>query len=58
MLERNENGKLFLKSLDLQIFLGDLYAKCKSECEVEWIEEELADAVECLAQERMEELDY
>ncbi|WP_159449964.1 hypothetical protein [Clostridium massiliodielmoense] len=57
MLERNEKGKLFLKSLDLQIFLGDLYAKCKTEHEVEWVQEQLEDAVECLARERMEELD-
>ncbi|EDS78067.1 hypothetical protein CBC_0711 [Clostridium botulinum C str. Eklund] len=56
MLERNEKGKLFLRSLDLQIFLGNLYAECRNQHEVEWVQEQLSDAVECLAEERIEEL--
>ena len=33
MLKRNENGKLSLSSIDLQIFIGALFEKCKTENE-------------------------
>ncbi|KZL94337.1 hypothetical protein [Clostridium magnum] len=56
MLERNEKGKLSLKSLDLEIFIGDLFAKCSTEEEIDWLQEQLQSCVECSAEERLEEL--
>lgn len=56
MLSRNENGKLVLKSLDLQIFLGDLFEKCENEHEIEWLQNQITECTECIAEERKEEL--
>lgn len=55
MLIRNESGKLFLQSLDLEIFLADLFVKCKNEREVEWLKEQLQESVEVIAEEAEEE---
>jgi hypothetical protein len=55
VLER-ENGKLLLSSLDFEILIGDLYEKCESEQEIEWLQDQLASIVECLAEERMDEI--
>lgn len=57
MLNRNAKGKLEFKSLDMQIFIGDLYAECKTEKEINWVEEQLQAIVECSAEERLEELE-
>ena len=57
MLNRNKKGKLVLKSLDLEIFIGELYEKCKTEKEVNWLEEQLQPMIKCLAEERINELD-
>lgn len=54
MLSRGERGSLRLQSLDLQIFLDDLFSECKNEEEVYWIESQLQEYVECAAEERME----
>jgi hypothetical protein len=56
MLDRKD-GKLRLQSLDLQIFLADLYAECKNEHEVEWLQDALTECVEGEAEERLEELE-
>ncbi|MEY8001562.1 hypothetical protein AB8U03_15440 [Clostridium sp. Mt-5] len=56
MLDR-KNGKLAFNCLDAQIFLGDMFAKCKNEHEVEWVQEQLKDCVEGIAEERLEELE-
>lgn len=56
MLDRKD-GKLRLQSLDLQIFLADLYAKCKNEHEVEWLQEQLQSCVEGEAENRLDELE-
>ena len=37
MLKRKEDGKLRLSALDLEIFMGDLFEKCKTVHEVEWL---------------------
>jgi len=55
MLSR-ENGKLKLNSLDLEIFIGDLFAKCNTEKEINWLEEQLQLMIECLAEERINEI--
>lgn len=51
------DGKLRLQSLNLQIFFGDMFAKCKNEHEVEWVQEQLQGHVEGTAEERLEELE-
>lgn len=56
MLKRKENGKLVLSSLDLQIFLGDLFEECENEKEVEWLTEQICEAAECVGEERLEEM--
>lgn len=35
MLNRDSEGKLMLNSLDLEIFLDDLFHRCKNKHEVE-----------------------
>lgn len=46
MLKRKENGKLYLSTLDLEIFMGDLFEKCKTVHEVEWLSVQLQDYAE------------
>ena len=56
MLERNRKGKLVLNTLDLQIFLGDLFEKCEDEHEIMWLTDEIKGITEYIADERREEL--
>ncbi|MDU1602502.1 MULTISPECIES: hypothetical protein [Clostridium] len=56
MLERNSKGKLALNTLDLQIFLGDLFVKCEDEHEIMWLTDEITGIAGCIADERREEL--
>lgn len=51
MLKRSENGKLKFSSLDFEIFIGDLFIECENDNEIDWLEEQLKGAVECIAQE-------
>ena len=51
MLNRNRNGTLALKHLDLEIFLGELFLKCKSEEEIDWLKEEINETVDVIADE-------
>ena len=55
MLQRSLKGNLTLNSLDMQIFLGDLFYKCKTLQEVQWLEGELQTMVECMAEEVIDE---
>nr|DAI90587.1 MAG TPA: hypothetical protein [Caudoviricetes sp.] len=56
MLDR-KNGKLAFKCLDAQIFLGNMFAKCKNEHEVEWLQEQLQSCIEGEAENRLDELE-
>lgn len=56
MVERKENGKLAFKSLDFEIFIGDIYEQCNTESEINFIMENMQGIVESLAEERLEEL--
>jgi hypothetical protein len=56
MLSRSEKGRLILNSLDLQIFLGDLFEKCEDEHEIRWLQDEITGVTDCIADERREEL--
>lgn len=57
MLKRNENGKLVLQSLDLQIFFGELFEECENEREVEWLTEQICETAECIGEERLNEIE-
>jgi hypothetical protein len=57
MLSRNKDGKLVLKSLDLEIFIGDMFGKCKNQHEIDWLQEQLSSCVECSADERTNEIE-
>lgn len=57
MIERGEHGKLVFKSLDVEIEMGEVFEKCKTEHEVEWVMENITSIVECEAERRMEELE-
>ncbi len=46
-----------INHLNWQIIIGNEYQKCLDEKEVEWLREQLVDMVECLADERIEELE-
>lgn len=56
MLARNEKGRLVFNRLDFEILIGELYSKCETEDEVEWLEEQLQSIIECSAEERIDEL--
>ena len=51
MVERNVNGKLVLKSLDLEIFLGEMFLKCNTDEEIEWLQEQISEALEVIVDE-------
>lgn len=56
LISRNENGKLFVHSLDLEIFIGDLFANCKTESEIEFVKDAIIGATEIVAEDYIEEL--
>ena len=51
MVERNINGKLVLKSLDLEIFLGEMFLKCNTDEEIEWLQERISEALDVIVDE-------
>ena len=51
MVERNVNGKLVLKSLDLKIFLGEMFLECNTDEEVEWLQEQISEALDVIVDE-------
>ena len=51
MVERNVNGKLVLKSLDLEIFLGEMFLECNTDQEVEWLQEQILKALDVIVDE-------
>lgn len=57
ILNRNENGKLKINTLDLQIFFGDLFEICNSEEEINFVLNNIIECAECIADEIMEEKD-
>lgn len=56
LFSRTENGKLFVSTLDLQIFFGELFTLAKDESEVDFILENIQGVVELVSEERMEKL--
>ena len=53
MLKR-KNGTLALNHLDLEIFLGELFLKCKTEEEIDWLQKEISETVDLIADEARE----
>ena len=51
MVERNVNGKLVLKYLDLEIFLGEMFLECNTDEEVEWLQEQILKALDVIVDE-------
>lgn len=51
MVRRKENGKLALRSLDLEIFLGEMFLKCKTDEEIEWLQEQILGALDVIVDE-------
>ena len=51
MVERNVNGKLVLKFLDLEIFLGEMFLKCNTDEEIEWLQEQISEALDVIVDE-------
>lgn len=58
ILSRNEKGDLELNSLDLEIFLGELFMECNTQKEIDWLSEQLQDFIVCISEDREEELEY
>ena len=46
-----------IRDLDWEIRLGTEFLKCKSEDEVIWLKEQFESIIECLSDERLEELE-
>jgi len=55
--KRNENGRLAMSSLDLQILIGEMFYVAKDEDEIDWIRENLEAVVDMCEEERLEELE-
>ena len=51
MVERNVNGKLVLKFLDLEIFLGEMFIECNTDKEIEWLQEQISEALDVIVDE-------
>jgi len=57
MISRNEKGKLVIQSLDMEIFIGELFEKCQTEHEVEWVQNEITGIIDLIADERLNEIE-
>ncbi len=57
ILNRSEDGKLKINTLNLQIFFGDLFEICNSEKEINFVLSNIVECAECIADEIMEEKD-
>ena len=46
MLKRDENGRLGLDSFGFELFIDDLFDKCKNVEELEWLGERMMEIIE------------
>ena len=44
-------------SLDFDIYVGNLFEMCESEDQVEWLKDQLSTSIDCLGDERIDELE-
>lgn len=56
MLKRIENGRLKLNGLELEVFIDDLFQKCNTTKEIEWINDELNSMLDVCYERRIEEI--
>lgn len=56
IVERTENGKLKINTLDLEILIGDMFDLCKNEHEVDFVIDAITGAVEIISEEMLDEL--
>lgn len=56
VIRRNDNGKLVLNHLDTQVMFDGLFYYCKTEKEVEWLQECLQGYLEGAAEDAIENL--
>ncbi|MGL5712230.1 MAG: hypothetical protein ACRCX2_04370 [Paraclostridium sp.] len=57
MIKRTERGTLQVNTLELDIFMGELFLNCNTEKEVEFISELITGSLEKTSEERIEELE-
>lgn len=46
MIERDEDGRLNFDSFGFELFVDDLFDKCKNVEELEWLEERMMEIIE------------
>lgn len=56
-IEKTESGRICLGTLSLEIFIGEIFEVCDNEEQIEFVKENLIDIIECVADERLEELE-
>ena len=56
-IEKTENGRICLGTLSLEIFIGEIFEVCDNEEQIEFVKENLIDIIECVADERTEEIE-
>jgi|GEM_PF-4447510 len=55
MLSRKKDGKLFLDTLEFDIYLDNMFDKCENNKEIDWLSEQLIGSVEKITNERQED---
>lgn len=52
MLSRNKKEELKLQPFEVKIFLGELFAECRDQKEVDWLHEEIIALSENIAKDQ------
>ena len=56
LIARNDNGKLYIDTLGLDVMFGDLFDNCKTESEIEFVKDAIIGSVENVAEDFLDEL--
>jgi hypothetical protein len=54
---RNERGSLTLNRADLDIIIGQIIDICRTEKELEWVQDQLIGCIESMVEGKLEELE-
>ena len=57
MVVRDDKDKLVFQNLDFEIMLGDMFMKCRSVKEAQWLAERLQNEVEIICKEKIDEIE-
>ena len=57
MVVRDDKDKLVFQNLDFEIMLGDMFMKCRSVKEAQWLSERLQNEVEIICKEKIDEIE-